>query len=519
MASLTHVCMWTDDGWVRISAKEASRIRSIGKVAAYSGLFMCELCNQYVTLAHGEINVPHFRHSSREADKSCPERVLGSTVSTSYRASDYSLPLRIVVAKNRFQIELGLPCVPEDLFESAKQIKITIHPFENDSQSFVYDLGNWMKEFSTTWLSLGCVPSPLYTIETKGSFEGIHFYWPHTVQGIDFRGAVFDGETGRMLAENSDVQIGKPYYILQRDFIRLLPQSVESNQVKCYNSTRNTWYLFRVIAHEFEESAAKLFLRYHCRLTKKPVSMQMVWPEYIENPYIIRHKNDPLWFYVYGKDVLAKNYPSAQQTEYPISDAAVICIDTHSRQQVVSTGRSKMLQYTYLWKDSLNAVTYAPTVIVETLKEQNITSGETNELPYKKTIRILSEKYDGTVLISHRGQPIDRRRLKAGEYCELSNIQFGMKIQVKIGLDCIWWASFERQGSDNSLKDQDLLRRLENGRGPLMPIPHSLGAVSVNFSSFPMVTRWLYHRIREGSMPESSYRILQSLTKNQLLER
>lgn len=57
MASLTHVCMWSDNGWKRITAEQAARLHSGGTVSARSGLFMCELCGQYVTLTDGDINV------------------------------------------------------------------------------------------------------------------------------------------------------------------------------------------------------------------------------------------------------------------------------------------------------------------------------------------------------------------------------------------------------------------------------------------------------------------------------
>lgn len=48
--ALTHVCMWSDNGWKRVTAEEAARLHPGGTVSARSGLFMCELCGQYVYL-------------------------------------------------------------------------------------------------------------------------------------------------------------------------------------------------------------------------------------------------------------------------------------------------------------------------------------------------------------------------------------------------------------------------------------------------------------------------------------
>lgn len=69
MASLTHVCVWSDNGWKRITAEQAARLHPGGTVSAHSGLFMCELCGQYVSLTDGERQTRHFRHSAYEKAK------------------------------------------------------------------------------------------------------------------------------------------------------------------------------------------------------------------------------------------------------------------------------------------------------------------------------------------------------------------------------------------------------------------------------------------------------------------
>ena len=50
MASLTHVCVWSKNGWKRITPEEVAREHSRGGVSARSGIFMCSLCGQYVTI-------------------------------------------------------------------------------------------------------------------------------------------------------------------------------------------------------------------------------------------------------------------------------------------------------------------------------------------------------------------------------------------------------------------------------------------------------------------------------------
>lgn len=72
---LTHVCVWDKNGWKKITVNQAVKMtRGYGGVSASSGLFMCELCGQYVSLTSGNIRNPYFKHSKEEESKDCPER-------------------------------------------------------------------------------------------------------------------------------------------------------------------------------------------------------------------------------------------------------------------------------------------------------------------------------------------------------------------------------------------------------------------------------------------------------------
>lgn len=113
MASLTHVCVWSKNGWKRITPEEVAREHYRGGVSARSGIFMCSLCGQYVTFFNGRVQAPHFRHSSAEADKSCPERMYVHGYDYTYAAGEHELPIRIVnVTDYGFEFELGLLAVP-----------------------------------------------------------------------------------------------------------------------------------------------------------------------------------------------------------------------------------------------------------------------------------------------------------------------------------------------------------------------------------------------------------------------
>ena len=113
MASLTHVCMWSDNGWKRITAEQAARLHPGGTVSAHSGLFMCELCGQYVILTDGDIRIRYFKHSAYEKSKDCPERTFGAGYSISYGSQEHDLPIRITsVSSSSFSFEVGLIRAP-----------------------------------------------------------------------------------------------------------------------------------------------------------------------------------------------------------------------------------------------------------------------------------------------------------------------------------------------------------------------------------------------------------------------
>ena len=123
---LTHVCMWSGHGWKRITASEAVRMRPGGTVSARSGLFMCDLCGQYVTLTSGDIIDPYFRHSSDEKSKDCPERTFGAASTNDFKADVHNLPIRIrIINSQSFEIEIGFIDIPSSILGKKDSRKIT----------------------------------------------------------------------------------------------------------------------------------------------------------------------------------------------------------------------------------------------------------------------------------------------------------------------------------------------------------------------------------------------------------
>ena len=156
MASLTHVCMWSDHGWKRITAEQAARLHPGGTISARSGLFMCELCGQYVTLTDGDINVRY-------------------------------LPIRITsISSSSYRFELGLIRAP--ISSLSKDFRIEIKPKGASDVSFVFAKER-LNSDSITYLPIGDRPFEKYALNFKNGNDQIREFWPAEINGIDPEGA------------------------------------------------------------------------------------------------------------------------------------------------------------------------------------------------------------------------------------------------------------------------------------------------------------------------------------------
>ena len=91
-----------------ITAEEAAKLHPGGTVSAYSGLFMCELCGQYVILTDGDIRKRYFKHSAYEKSKDCPGhyKLVNTNISVCIDSVDSSICLYDYDRKDYFSVKL-----------------------------------------------------------------------------------------------------------------------------------------------------------------------------------------------------------------------------------------------------------------------------------------------------------------------------------------------------------------------------------------------------------------------------
>lgn len=511
MASLTHVCMWSDNGWKRITAEQAANLHPGGTVSAHSGLFMCELCGQYVTLTDSAVQIRHFRHSAHEKSKNCPERIFGAGYSISYSSQEHDLPIRIVdVSTTSFRFEIGLIRAPIDSL--SRDFCIEIKPKGVSATPYVFTKERLNYE-GITYLPIGERPFEKYTLNLKNGSDKLFEFWPAEINGIDPEGTLFEKSSGKKLTYDADVQIEEEYYLLKRGyFYRRSYSNIRIREIAQKQFGWEPWTLYMVSASAFNEEAARFFLDFHCRLTDYPVSLQPVWPLFVEGDYIVKHSQDNMYMLVKGNVATVKTFPSAavHQLNHKVSYPKLYEVHCSSRQQLISAGRTQALQYTYFWKEPLSQVGLSPEISVTDLSGSAIISGETNTLPHNKTLLIKST-FDGELIIFNDSRIVEKRKIFADKPLELDGLSYGISVQVIIGLDVVWEIDFKKQQAVIINDEAEILNRISNTSGTFIPAPHSLQNILSSMGHYPQICQWIRKCIKEGCINEQSYRRLQNI--------
>ena len=509
MASLTHVCMWSDNGWKRITAEQAAKLHPGGTVSAHSGLFMCELCGQYVSLTDGAVQTRHFRHSAYEKSKNCPERIFGAGYSISYGSQEHDLPIRITgVSSSSFRFEIGLIRVP--IGSLCRDFCIEIKPKGVSATPYVFTKERLNYE-GITYLPLGEKPFEKYTLNLKNGSDKLLEFWPAEINGIDPEGTLFEKSSGKKLTYDADVEIEKEYYLLKRGyFYRKSYSSIRIREIVQKQFGWESWTLYMVSASAFSEEAARFFLDFHCRLTDHPVSLQPVWPLFVEGNYIVKHSQDNMYMLVEGNVATVKTFPSAAvcQLNHNASYPKLYEVHCSSRQQLISAGRTQALQYTYFWKEPLNQVGLPPEILVTDLSGSKVLPGKANTLPHSKAL-LFKSTYDGELIISNKDHVVDKRKIYADKPLELDGLSYGVSVQAVIGLDVVWQIDFQKQPSILANDEVEILKHISRVSGASIPAPHSLRNILAAMSRYPQICQWIRKCIKEGTINEQSYRRLQ----------
>ena len=439
--ALTHVCQWLD-GWKNVKASTVELDPNVsGSVAAKSGLFFCELCGQYVTFVKGDVYCSHFRHSSGEPDKSCEDRA------QYFERNDWTWAREEPTIAHPLRI-----CVGQNDFH-----------FERDGKY-------------------------LSTAEVIGKLDG----------------ALFSTTSGAQLPPDSDVRLGKQYYLLTTQGLNDVPGSVEVARLMRRSVGGRRWMLYSVKAKALTLEAANFFLRYRCRLTDKPIAIRVLHPLYVLDDRIVLHDARTMFFHIEGNAPKFGVFPRAQRRVLlSAADGKLIEVDCNERQQLLAAGRMQPLRCLYLRREMPTFELAMPTVEVTDVAGDRIVDDVSHVLPRDRVLRLRAE-FDGYVELERDGYVEDRIELRADEPTDVIEINFGLTIKIFVGLDCVRVIRYERSEND-SASDEETYRRLERGLGRLILISHAWGALLDRLKDYPLVAGWLRKTIRAGHARSGSW--------------
>ena len=511
MAALNHVCVWSNTGWKKITVEEILEENPYGGISAKSGLLMCELCGQYVTLAKGPKIQPYFKHSRSEDDKSCEERTFGTGGRyQSYDIRPHELPLRLNYTASSISLEVGLLSLPAEVRNKYPNNYIFIQPVGRSSLQFSFER---LQNEQITYLNVG-KPATEYRILTKFVDGEISKIWPKTIKGVDSRSTLFDARTGKKLPYDADVIVNREYFLLLGASAHLTYNTKSISVQQIFSTAIDGWRLYRVKAYDLSESSAKFFLQYHARLTAKPVDVLSLWPACINTPYLIQYDSKCLFMYVQG-DATPYFFPSSA-TNQTWSDRdeniKLLSISGNIRQQLLSVGRSNALTYTYTRRQSVDRSASRPVVIIRDLQSNVLNEEVYAVIPQGDAVEV-ETRFDGVAIISKEEECIHQIFLHGRERTLIGSLKKGMTIQFIIGNDCVRTLSFPAKNKRDEVSEKDdiaLLSRLQRSTGRTEIPDHSLAAVVRYMKDLPASREWLLAQIKRGRISTSALNLVKA---------
>lgn len=507
---LTHVCIWKENEWRPISAEKAAREYKRG-VNAQSGIFHCSLCGKNVLLAYGSVNIPHFRHSSGDDDKNCPERTLnlGAGQPTHTNPRTLPLPIRFIVDGSHVRFELGLIAPPEGILDANLDKRVSITNIA-EQKSYQY-LIERIHPDGVTYLPVGSIPSPRYSIDLSDVDNNLKVSWPSFAEGIKGDLVLFDGETRKKLPEYADVVVNRKYIALST--FQVSEQLGNVSLIKEQKLSKYRYVYSLTITH-YSLQTANYLLEYHYRLTEKPAAMTPLWPPAVCSPYVVYHQQPDLYVHTEGLSITMECYPHTSRETIETDEGKIIKLKlgTSTPRQLVSIGRNTTLRFMYLWYRNLNMTAAVPNITVTNAKGEAVTE----EIIYNHCELYIKPDIDLIVQINDSGRVISRYRVDA-EKTSYVSLKPGQQIRLLAGNDLLRMIECRvPERSHEGIQDEVLLQRLKQLKFQDNK-PYRSGAVLEKLRNYPKTKQWLSKQIRQGKADKRMVEEIRRIINGRLL--
>lgn len=200
-------------------------------------------------------------------------------------------------------------------------------------------------------------------------------------------------------------------------------------------------------------------------------------------------------------------FPETYKQKFDCYDETILKIECNSRQQLISAGRTKALNYAYFWKEELDGLGDNAKAQITDIRGNFIDSEQMNTLPENGKV-LIKTQYDGFVEIIKNDKIVDKRLINEDRRVEIAQITWGTQISIFVGLDLIKKIKFMKVNTQTSNNENSILEKLNSFSGKKIKVSHTIGSLAARLDEYPKIKMWLYKRIRENSINEQAYKYL-----------
>lgn len=495
--SLTRISIWSKGhGWQPTNASIVARTYKYG-IESYSKMFLCELCNQYVTFVYSEIYNPYFKHPKGSDD--CEEKTTSVDPYLTENPLGFSLPIKVKIENGHLEIFIGfLPIGETELEKIANEnAKLSICVSNKIIKAYNIDHSRFAPN-EVSYLSVGSFIAERYKIDSGGMVEKT--LWPPIIEGIYKNGSLFDKASGKKFPRNANVEVGKDYLLItKQNFYGNSHGDIEIRRVNFIDG----YYFYIVKATSLSRSAANFFLAFGTRLTDIPTDLTQIYPFVLRAPHIILHESTKLWFH--KTNGIVDTFPESEAKERNQSIFDV----RGDVQKILSLSRfeerTSVLRFMMLRKDRVdfhNAInnSHSVTSSVHDSKGIEFHNGQYDKLPSERVL-IITTEFDGfaDVVAVGNGMLIQRYNLKNGEKTKI-DVAYRQKYRIFQGLDCVHEIVFIKERKDQGIADEQLLCKLKSFNGRKIAIQHNFGVIASKLGEMPLSRLWVMKQIKHGQI-------------------
>ena len=503
---LTNVwCRDAHGEWVRTTASQTDLYHRYS-VSADSHMFRCYSCFQYVTFVKGsQYRISHFRHSASETSKDCEDRSLiySSGASSSLQISVPD-PLRLLLDGNRVVLEIGLlPATSAELKKAVgANATVSIHGRTGKPDIYRVDYSRFAPH-TMCWLHLPLSWATDFSVEVNPSGSTPKL-WSIQRTGLSKSGDLFDCKTGRRIPEKSDITVGKQYYYLCNKRSSLsLRRSIQIKKIEIYNTE---WNLYQICAPSYTDDAADFFFDLHLRLTTAPANIDILWPAVVEDDDMIDTNQKDLVLLVSGEsdfEAFPTNGGFVRSDKEIKEHERLLSIRNTGALQMVSASRyNQKLRSLYVRPLETIRDALQPSIQIADEDRKPVTENELTKLP-KNGVLVLNSDVDAYVDVSDQYGFCYRKSLVSGTECRIVDLQYGMTLNIRQGLDIVRTISvIQSHRSKNSL-DQTVV-----WSGKMVPFPRRYAGILNQIDRSSALYTKVFNALQTGRIPENGFKSL-----------